>query len=190
MPPRRGAANAYAAICASRALRGSASQAQGPVPLFLAKRIDPGASRAAGNPGSRRDLRRVERRDRNSPRRSDRSFHELINYVEHYGLVRVENSPIMPHHSWDCYRTLSNVLHYNLPRHADHHMFASKAFWQLNAQQDAPTLPYGYQTMAFIALPPPLWRHIMRKLLADWDERFASEAERKAVRERGWEGVA
>ena len=36
-----------------------------------------------------------------------RSFHELINYVEHYGLVRVENSPIMPHHSWDCYRTLS-----------------------------------------------------------------------------------
>ena len=66
-----------------------------------------------------------------------RSFHELINYVQHYGLVRVENSPIRPHHSWDCYRTLSNVLHYNLPRHADHHMFASKAFWQLNAQQDA-----------------------------------------------------
>ena len=119
-----------------------------------------------------------------------RSFHELINYVQHYGLVRVENSPIRPHHSWDCYRTLSNVLHYNLPRHADHHMFASKAFWQLNAQQDAPTLPYGYQTMAFIALTPPLWRYIMRKLLADWDERFASEAERKVVRERGWEGVA
>ena len=119
-----------------------------------------------------------------------RSFHELINYVQHYGLVRVENSPIRPHHSWDCYRTLSNVLHYNLPRHSEHHMFASKAFWQLNAQQDAPTLPYGYQTMAFIALTPPLWRHIMRKLLADWDERFASEAERKAVRERGWEGVA
>jgi hypothetical protein len=30
----------------------------------------------------------------------------------------------------------------------------------------------------------------MRKLLVDWDERFASEAERKVVRERGWEGVA
>jgi hypothetical protein len=27
-------------------------------------------------------------------------------------------------------------------------------------------------------------------LLVDWDERFASEAERKVVRERGWEGVA
>jgi hypothetical protein len=44
--------------------------------------------------------------------------------------------------------------------------------------------------MAFIALTPPLWRHIMRRLLADWDQRFASEAERKVVRERGWEGVA
>jgi fatty acid desaturase len=118
------------------------------------------------------------------------SFHELINYVQHYGLVRVENSPIRPHHSWDCYRTISNALHYNLPRHSDHHMFATKAFWQLNTQHDAPTLPYDYQTMAFIALTPPLWRHIMRRLLADWDQRFASEAERKVVRERGWEGVA
>jgi alkane 1-monooxygenase len=119
-----------------------------------------------------------------------RSLHELINYVQHYGLVRVENSPIRPRHSWDCYLTLSNVLHYNLPRHSDHHMFATKAFWQLNTHEDAPTLPYGYQTMAFIALTPPLWRYIMRKLLVDWDERFASEAERKVVRERGWEGVA
>jgi len=64
------------------------------------------------------------------------SFHELINYVQHYGLVRVENSPIRPHHSWDCYRTISNALHYNLPRHSDHHMFATKAFWQLNTQHE------------------------------------------------------
>ena len=118
-----------------------------------------------------------------------RSFHELINYVQYFGLVRVENSRIRPHHSWDCYRTLSNALHYNLPRHSDHHMFASKAFWQLDTQETAPTLPYGYQTMALIALTPPLWRH-MRPLLLDWDARFASDAEREVVRERSWEGVA
>ena len=41
-----------------------------------------------------------------------------------------------------------------------------------------------------LALTPPLWRHIMRPLLVDWDKRFASEAERAVVRERGWEGVA
>jgi len=119
-----------------------------------------------------------------------RLFHELINYVQHYGLVRVENSPIRSHHSWDCYRTISNILHYNLPRHSDHHMFATKAFWQLEVLESAPTLPYGYQTMAFIALTPPLWRHIMRGLLADWDRHYASDAEREIVRARGWEGVA
>jgi hypothetical protein len=43
--------------------------------------------------------------------------------------------------------TISNALHYNLPRHSDHHMFANKVFWQLDTQQTAPTLPYGYQTL-------------------------------------------
>src|SRR5665648_430471 len=119
-----------------------------------------------------------------------RMFHELINYVQHFGLVRVENTPIRPHHSWDSYRTISNILHYNLPRHSDHHMFATKAFWQLDALDSAPMLPYGYQTMAFIALTPPLWRRIMRELLVDWDQNYASDAERDIVRERGWEGLA
>jgi len=119
-----------------------------------------------------------------------RLLHELINYVQHFGLVREESAPIRPRHSWDSYRRVSNVLHYNLPRHSDHHMFATKPFWRLDALPDAPMLPYGYQTMAFIALTPPLWRHIMRGLLKDWDERYASDAEREIVRARDWEGLA
>ena len=27
------------------------------------------------------------------------------------------------------HRTISNSLHYNLPRHSDHHMAATKDFW-------------------------------------------------------------
>jgi alkane 1-monooxygenase len=119
-----------------------------------------------------------------------RLFHELINYVQHYGLVRLENFPVKEHHSWDCYRTISNSLHYNLPRHSDHHMSATKDFWRLHAHQQAPMLPYGYQTMAFIALTPPIWRRIMRPLLADWDLNYASDAERELVRERDWDGIA
>ncbi len=119
-----------------------------------------------------------------------RLFHELINYVQHFGLVRAENTPIRPHHSWDSYRTISNVLHYNLPRHSDHHMFATKPFWHLDAVESAPLLPYGYQTMAFIALTPPLWRAIMRPLLVEWDRTYASEAELELVRERGWHNLA
>ena len=119
-----------------------------------------------------------------------RLFHELINYVQHFGLVRVESFPVKEHHSWDCYRTISNSLHYNLPRHSDHHMSATKDFWRLHTQHQAPMLPYGNQTMAFIALTPPLWRRIMRPLLADWDLNYASDAERELVRERGWDGIA
>ena len=116
-----------------------------------------------------------------------RFFHELINYVQYYGLVRADNAPIRPRHSWDCYHRLSNVLHYNLPRHSDHHMFATKPFWRLDTAEGVPMLPFGYQTMATFALVYPLWRYIMRPLLADWDTRFASEAELEIMRSRGWE---
>ena len=116
-----------------------------------------------------------------------RFFHELINFVQHYGVVRAENAPIRPRHSWDCYHRLSNVLHYNLPRHSDHHMFATKPFWRLDTAKDVPMLPYGYQTMAFIALIPPLWSYVMWPLLADWDARFANEAELEIIRSRGWQ---
>lgn len=119
-----------------------------------------------------------------------RLFHELVIYVQHFGLVRAETAPIRPRHSWDSYRRLSNVLHYNLPRHSDHHMFATKPFWRLDALDDVPMLPYGYQTMATIALIPPLWRRVMGQLLKDWDARFASEAEREIIRVRKWDGLA
>jgi alkane 1-monooxygenase len=66
-------------------------------------------------------------------------------------------------------------------------MFATKPFWDLDIAEDVPLLPYGYQTMGSIALVTPLWRHIMTPLLADWDARFANEAEREIIRSRGWE---
>ncbi|MBI3435848.1 MAG: fatty acid desaturase [Proteobacteria bacterium] len=118
-----------------------------------------------------------------------RFLHELMNYVQHYGLVRVEGSPIAPRHTWDCYRRLSNGLQFNLPRHSDHHMFAARPFWDLRVSEAAPVLPFGYQTMALIALVGPLWRRRMHPLLADWDRRLASDAERALVHERGWDAI-
>lgn len=111
-----------------------------------------------------------------------RALHEAINYVEHYGLVRVEGSPLEDRHSWDSYRIISNALHYNLPRHADHHRNGTKPFWELDVSDQAPTLPFGYETMTLIAFIPMLWRKIMDPQLADWDIRLASDAERALVR--------
>jgi hypothetical protein len=115
-----------------------------------------------------------------------RMLHEMVNYVQHYGLVRSEGAAIEARHSWDCYRLLSNALQYNLPRHADHHLLASKPFWNLSAVADSPKLPHGYETMSMISLFPRWWHHLMDKRLADWDERLANDLERSIVHARGW----
>ena len=119
-----------------------------------------------------------------------RIIHEMVNYVQHYGLVRADGASIEMRHAWDSCRFISNALHYNLPRHADHHMFASKPFWELEVAADSPRLPRGYQTMSLIALYPPAWHRAIDPLLADWDSRLANEVERSLVRERGWTVVA
>jgi alkane 1-monooxygenase len=115
-----------------------------------------------------------------------RIIHEMVNYVQHYGLVRADGAPVEMRHAWDSCHLMSNVLHYNLPRHADHHMFASKPFWELAVAEHSPRLPHGYQTMSLIALYPSAWHRAIDPLLADWDRRLANEVERSLVRERGW----
>jgi hypothetical protein len=35
---------------------------------------------------------------------------EAVNYIEHYGLVRVPGQPVEARHSWNCYRGITNSL--------------------------------------------------------------------------------
>ncbi len=91
---------------------------------------------------------------------------EAINYVEHYGLVRREESPgkyerVSVRHSWDSSHRLSNWLLINLARHSDHHLLASRRYPALATRELAPQLPAGYGTMLLLALVPPLWRRVM-----------------------------
>jgi alkane 1-monooxygenase len=118
-----------------------------------------------------------------------RIIHEMVNYVQHYGLVRADGAPIETRHAWDSCSQMSNVLLYNLPRHADHHMRGSKPFWRLAAAAGSPKLPHGYQVMSTIALVPSWWHRVTAPLLADWDSRLANDAERSLVKQRGWAGV-
>jgi len=113
---------------------------------------------------------------------------ELAVLQHHHLLGVADDGSVESRHTWDCKRLISNVLHYNLPMHADHHLFASKSFWQLKVSPQAPLLPFGYQTMVFVALMPRWWRQTMGPLLAEWDKR-ASDEERALIRQRGWEGV-
>jgi alkane 1-monooxygenase len=110
---------------------------------------------------------------------------ELVNYVEHYGLVRVPGARIEARHAWNCNRLLSAALLYNLPRHSHHHLFASKPFWTLAVEPDAPVTPFGYKVMILIALVPPVWRRLMHPRLARWDAGSASAEERALLAARG-----
>ena len=106
-----------------------------------------------------------------------KSWLEFINYVEHYGIVRVPGAPVEPRHSWNCNRRISGYLLYNLTRHSHHHAMGEKPFWQLRAYPDTPTMPLGYLGMVLVALIPPLWDRVMIPRVLAWDARFASPAE-------------
>ncbi len=101
------------------------------------------------------------------------SLLELVNYVEHYGIVRKEISPgkyerVNPIHSWNSSHLLSNFFLFQLQRHSDHHAYAHKRYQVLNHYDESPQLPLGYSTMILLALVPPLWFSVMNKRLEDW----------------------
>lgn len=98
---------------------------------------------------------------------------ELVNYVEHYGITRKETSPgkyerVNPLHSWNSSHLLSNFFLFQLQRHSDHHVYATKRYQVLDHHDDSPQLPFGYSTMIILALVPPLWYSIMNRRLEEW----------------------
>ena len=108
---------------------------------------------------------------------------EAINYIEHYGLVRQRNKPVRMRHSWNSNHFFSSVYLYNVTRHSDHHRNTNLKFWELKPiDKDAPMLPYGYLMMLYLALYAPfIYKKIMKKELANWDQNYANDYERNLV---------
>ncbi len=103
---------------------------------------------------------------------------EIINYVEHYGLVRkkLENGRyehVQPFHSWNASHRMTNYFLINLQRHSDHHKHPQRRFPVLQhyEESEAPQLPLGYPTMVLISLIPPLWFYIMNPKVDAWKQR-------------------
>jgi alkane 1-monooxygenase len=102
------------------------------------------------------------------------SLLEVVNYLEHYGLLRGRREDgryerTRPEHSWNSNNVVSNVLLYHLQRHSDHHANPVRRYQALRHVEEAPQLPTGYAGMILIAAIPPLWRRIMdRRLLAHY----------------------
>jgi alkane 1-monooxygenase len=104
-------------------------------------------------------------------------LYEAVNYIQHYGLVRVPGTLIEPRHSWDCAARMSSSFFVNLTRHADHHARGDVPFWNLCTEPKAPTHSLGYMATISIAMIPPLWARRMKPLLQYWDTHLASRAE-------------
>jgi alkane 1-monooxygenase len=94
------------------------------------------------------------------------SLLEVVNYLEHYGLLRQKREDgryerTCPEHSWNSNSAASNVLLYHLQRHSDHHANPIRRYQALRHVDEAPQLPTGYAGMILLAVIPPLWRRTM-----------------------------
>ncbi len=105
---------------------------------------------------------------------------ELVNYVEHYGIVRKQKDDgsyerVNPLHSWNSSHAMSNFFLFQLQRHSDHHANAIKRYQVLNHYDQSPQLPFGYPTMILIALVPPLWFSMMNPKLEHWQDQVYNQ---------------
>jgi len=110
---------------------------------------------------------------------------EIANYIEHYGLIRVDDEPQQVRHAWNDNHKLSYWGTVAISRHAHHHANADVEFWDLKPfPSEAPTTPFGYVLTGLIAFFPPLWHMVMNRKLIEWDNAFASDEERKIAAQR------
>lgn len=93
---------------------------------------------------------------------------ETVNYIEHYGLLRLKKASgryerVKELHSWNSNHVIGRIVLYELTRHSDHHFKSSKKYQVLDCHEESPQMPFGYPTSMVLAMMPPLWFRIMNK---------------------------
>ncbi|RKE98801.1 alkane 1-monooxygenase [Ichthyenterobacterium magnum] len=93
---------------------------------------------------------------------------ETVNYIEHYGLMRLKTTSgryerVKEIHSWNSNHVIGRIVLYELTRHSDHHYNSYKKYQILDCHDESPQMPYGYPTSMVLAMIPPLWFKIMNK---------------------------
>lgn len=108
---------------------------------------------------------------------------EIVNYMEHYGMVRDPATPVQPRHSWNTNKRISSWTMFNLTRHSHHHAQGEVPYQDLKPFPQAPMMVGGYLTAIVVAMIPPLWHKLMTPKVQAWDRDFASPAERELARQ-------
>ena len=108
-----------------------------------------------------------------------KSLLEIVNYMEHYGIVRNPATPVQPRHSWNTNRRISSWTMFNLTRHSHHHAQGEVPYQDLKPFPGAPMMIGGYLTTIVVALIPPLWHKLMTPKVLAWDRDHAVPEERE-----------
>lgn len=115
---------------------------------------------------------------------------EVVNYMEHYGIVRDPAQPVQSRHAWNTNSRLSSWAMFNLTRHSHHHAQGEVHYQDLQAFPHAPMMLGGYVVTILVAHIPPLWHHLMTPKVKAWDRDYANAAERvlaaQANARAGW----
>ena len=103
------------------------------------------------------------------------SLLEVVNYIEHYGIMRNElgngrYERVNPTHSWNSNYLITNFYLFQLQRHSDHHANATRRYQVLRHFDESTQMPQGYPAMMLMAMVPPLWFKVMDKKLEDWQK--------------------
>jgi hypothetical protein len=107
---------------------------------------------------------------------------EIVNYMEHYGMLRSPTTPVQPRHSWNTNKRISSWTMFNLTRHSHHHAQGEVPYQNLKPFPDAPMMIGGYLTTIAVAMIPPLWHRLMTPKVLAWDCEHASAEERELAR--------
>jgi NAD(P)H-flavin reductase/ferredoxin len=102
---------------------------------------------------------------------------EIVNYMEHYGMVRDPATPVQPRHSWNTNRRVSSWTMFNLTRHSHHHAQGEVPYHELKPYPEAPMMINGYLTTILVAMIPPLWHRLMTPKVLAWDRDYATADE-------------
>merc|ERR1711965_457648 len=81
---------------------------------------------------------------------------EALNYLEHYGLVRVKDQPIDYRHNWDNSTAFTSWFFIEIGRQADHHDRGETHFWELD-EVGASDTGHGYFQLFALALMPKVF---------------------------------
>ena len=97
---------------------------------------------------------------------------ELVNYIEHYGLMRKQRENgtfevFKRRHAWNSNHPISRSLLFELSRHSDHHMKPDKPYQLLECDSESPVMPTGYAGMMILSLVPPLFFKAMNARVSE-----------------------